>query len=212
MRLKSWTIWIECGDNNTKLFQSFPKGRKQQNTIWELKKANNETTTSFEDLARTGKEFFENLFKANQQATIAELIQISQLFPKSITEEENLELMEEISEEELKETLNSFQKHKSPGPYEWTMEFFPEACDTIGHDLLQLVEETRVNGVLHPPLNSTFLALIPKKDNLESLEDFSPISLCNITYKVVAKIIAQIFKKVLSKIISLEQFGFLKNI
>ena len=44
--------------------------------------------------------------------------------------------MEEISEEELKETLNSFQKHKSPRPYEWTMEFFLEAYDTIGHDLL----------------------------------------------------------------------------
>ena len=43
------------------------------------------------------------------------------------------------------------------------------------------------------------------------LEYLRPISLCNITYKLIAKIIVQIFKKVLSKIISHEKFGFLEN-
>ena len=65
---------MECGDDNTKLFQAFAKGRKQQNTIWELKKENNETTTNFEDLAETGKTYFENTFKENQQATSVEVI------------------------------------------------------------------------------------------------------------------------------------------
>ena len=121
LRLKRCAIWIECGDDNTKLFQAFAKGRKQQNTIWELKKANNETSTSFEYLAGTGKDFFENLFKANQQASIAEVIHLSQLFPESITKEDNLDLMEEISEEELKATPNSFQKEKIPGLDGWTV-------------------------------------------------------------------------------------------
>ena len=115
-----------------------------------------------------------------------------------------MELMEEVSEEELKATLNNFQKDKSPGPDGWTVEFFLAGYDTIGPDLLQLVEETRVNGILHLPLNSTFLALIPKRDNLEILEEYRPISLCNTTYKVVIKIIAQRFRKVLSKLISKE--------
>ena len=88
-----------------------------------------------------------------------------------------MELMEEVSEEELKETLNIFQKDKIPGPDGWKVEFFLAGYDTIGPYLLKLVEETRVNGILHLPLNSTFLALIPKKDNLESLEDYRPISL-----------------------------------
>ena len=46
LRLKRRAIWMECGDENTKFFQAFFKGRKQQNTIWELKKANNEFATS----------------------------------------------------------------------------------------------------------------------------------------------------------------------
>ena len=65
--------------------------------------------------------------------------------------------------------------------------------------------------VFFTPPNSTFLALIPKKDKLERLEDYRPISLCNITYKVVTKIISQRLKKVLSNIISKEQFKFLED-
>ena len=108
-----------------------------------------------------------------------------------------MEIMQEVSEEELKATLHSFQNEKSPGPDGWTIEFILAGYDSMGPELLLLVEETRKNGVLHPPLNSTFLTLIPKKDSPESLEDYKPISLCNITYKVVTKIIAQRFRKVL---------------
>ena len=74
-----------------------------------------------------------------------------------------MELMEEVSEEEVKTTLLSFQKDKILGPNGWTVEFFLAGYDSIGPDLVQLVEETRKNGVLHPPLNSTFLTLIPKR-------------------------------------------------
>ena len=74
LRLKSRAIWMEYRDDNTKLFQAFAKGRKQQNTVWELKKENNETTNTFEDLAEIGKNYFENIFKEDQQETIAEVI------------------------------------------------------------------------------------------------------------------------------------------
>ena len=209
LRPKSRAIWMECRDDNTKLFQSFAKGRDQNNTILELKKENNETSNTFEDLVEIGKKYFENIFKEDQQATIAEVIQISQCFPRSISEKDNLELMEEVSEEEVKATLHNFKKEKSLRPDGWTVEFLLAGYDSVGPDLLHLVEKTRKNGVLHLPLNSTFLTLIPKKESLERLEDYRPISLCNITYKVVTQIIAQRFRKVLSKIISKEQFGFL---
>jgi hypothetical protein len=49
---------------------------------------------------------------------------MAQLFPRFVDEEDNRLLMEEVSEEELKEVLHSFQKDKSPGPDGWTIEFF----------------------------------------------------------------------------------------
>ena len=35
-RLKSRAIWLACGDENTKKFHAYAKGRKAVNTIWIL--------------------------------------------------------------------------------------------------------------------------------------------------------------------------------
>jgi hypothetical protein len=83
--------------------------------------------------------------------------------------------------------------------------------DIIGKDILRVVEESRINGYIHSPLNATFIALIPKKDDPQSLEDFRPISLCNNIYKVVSKIISRRLKPFLSNSVSQEQFGFLEG-
>ena len=92
--------------------------------------------------------------------------------------------MEEVSEEELKCVLRSFQKDRSPGPDGWTIEFFLELYDLLGLDLLQVVNDTRITGRISTCFNSTFIALIPKVDNPLSLNDFRPISLCNCIYQV----------------------------
>ena len=78
-------------------------------------------------------------------------------------------------------------------------------------DLLKVVQESQRAGKVLGALNSTFLALIPKKQNPSSFEEFRPISCCNVVYKIITKIIAQRLKPILSDIITKEQFGFLFN-
>jgi hypothetical protein len=128
-----------------------------------------------------------------------------------LEEEDNKALMEEVSEDELKEVLHSFQKDKILGLDGWSMDFFVGFFDFFGKDLLKVVEESRTNGYIHLPFNETFIALIPKKDDPQSLEDFRPISLCKNIYKVIAKIISRRLKVILSKSISQEKFGFLEG-
>ena len=77
--------------------------------------------------------------------------------------------------------------------------------------LLKNIDQTRLSGFIPPSLNSTFLALIPKKDKPRTFVDFRPISLCNLLYKLIAKIIAGRLKPFLDSGISREQFGFLKD-
>jgi len=74
-------------------------------------------------------------------------------------------------------------------------------------DLLVIVKESRRPGRILVAITSTFFSLIPGKDNSESFEDFLPILLCNVLYKITACMI----KTILSKSISLEQFGFLNG-
>jgi hypothetical protein len=91
------------------------------------------------------------------------------------------------------------------------MDFFVGIYDLISQDILKVIEESRVNGFIHPPFNATFIALIPKQDAPESLDEYRPISLCNCIYKIIAKIISRRIKGILSKSISQEQFGFLEG-
>jgi hypothetical protein len=145
-RLKSIAIWLASGDENTKFFQAFAKGRRCANTIWHLRDQEGNLENSFEGMARLGKNHFQELFRAENQATIEEVVQMAQLFPRFVDEEDNRLLMEEVLEEELKEVLHSFQKDKIPGPDGWTIEFFLGLYDFLGHDMLKLVEDTISSG------------------------------------------------------------------
>jgi len=106
-RLKSRAIWLQAGDENSKFFP---------NTIWEMKKDNDEIARSFEDLASEGVNYFKNLFKAPDEVSIAEVIRAAQIFPRFIEEEDNDSLMVPISKEEVESVLKSMQRDKSPGP------------------------------------------------------------------------------------------------
>ena len=107
-RLKSRAIWLECGDDNTKFFHAYARGRKVANTIWSLQDEEGSTHVSFEDKTRCGVNHFQQLFKAPQQATIKEVIRVAQMFPRFVDEAGNMDLMKEVSEEELKKVLGNF--------------------------------------------------------------------------------------------------------
>jgi len=81
----------------------------------------------------------------------------------------------------------------------------------VGEDLLNMVEESRLQTKIHGAINSTYLALIPKRDKLESFKEFKPIALCNLTYKVIAEIIALRLKPKFYEFIFKEKFSFLPN-
>ena len=60
--------------------------------------------------------------------------------------------------------------------------------------------------------NSTFLALIPKDVKPSTFDRFRPISLCNASYKIIAKLLANRLRPLLGKLISPLQGGFVKGI
>ena len=120
-------------------------------------------------------------------------------------------LKEEVTKEELEKIVYSFQKGKSPRLDGFIIEFFQGFFDLVKEDFLKAVQESQRTGKVLGAPNSTFLALIPKKQNPSSFEEFRPISCCNVVYKIIAKIIAQRLKPILSEIITKEQFRFSFN-
>ena len=68
---------------------------------------------------------------------------MAQMFPSFVDEEGNRDLMREVTEEELKKVMGSFQKDKSPGPDGWTIDFFLDLFHILGKHLLQVIEDSR---------------------------------------------------------------------
>ena len=115
---------------------------------------------SFEDKAEAGVDFFQNIFKELEGCPIQEILEVLGFFPRMITKEMNEELTKEISEEEIRHTL---QNGKSPGPDGFTMEFYIIFYETLKKDILEVVKESQRSGKILGMLNSTFLTWIPKK-------------------------------------------------
>jgi hypothetical protein len=67
------------------------------------------------------------------------------------------------------------------------------------------------NNRLLKEQNHTFIALIPKQLGPSSVNQFRPISLCNIIYKIISKILANRFKSQLHRFISPYQSAFVPS-
>jgi hypothetical protein len=57
-------------------------------------------------------------------------------------------------------------------------------------------------------INGMFIVLIPRVQNPMSLNQFRPISLCNVVYKIISKALDNQLKRVLPDIISKEESAF----
>jgi hypothetical protein len=59
--------------------------------------------------------------------------------------------------------------------------------------------------------NTSYITLVPKKDNPETVSDYHPISLMNITLKVIAKVLADRLQMVILRIVHRNQYGFIRS-
>ncbi|GJV95444.1 putative RNA-directed DNA polymerase, eukaryota, reverse transcriptase zinc-binding domain protein [Tanacetum coccineum] len=86
-----------------------------------------------------------------------------------------------------------------------------EAWDIIAHDVIKAVKEFFVNGSLLKELNHTIIALILKVAFPLKINDYRPISCCNILFKCISKIISNRMKDSLATLISSNKSAFVQG-
>jgi len=123
----------------------------------------------------------------------------------------NDDLLKPTTLEEVKEAVFQLGALKAPGSDGLNGQFYQHAWEDIKVDLFQLVQEFFLTGILDPLLNKTYITLIPKIKNSESVSQYRPISLCNFSYKIISKVMANRLKKWLPMLIENEQSAFVEN-
>ena len=97
---------------------------------------------------------------------------------------------------------------KATGPDEMTALFYQKFWDIVKDDLTRMVNQFLFEGSLVQGLNDTNIWLIPKTTKPNEMAKFRPISLCNVSYKIISKVLCQRLKTVLPQRISETQSAF----
>ncbi|GKE35981.1 hypothetical protein Tco_1455303 [Tanacetum coccineum] len=131
------------------------------------------------------------------------------LFKTCLDEQVALNMVRTVSNQEVKDAIFSMGDVKSPGPDGYRASFFKEAWDIVGNDVTNAIREFFTNGNLLKELNHTIIALIPKVKFPSRVNDYRPISCCNVLFKCISKIIANRIKQSLKVLISPNQSAFI---
>ena len=79
---------------------------------------------------------------------------------------------ESIGLAKLKVVIHSLNADKIPRPDGLPIEFYIGFMEIMENYLLVIIKESKIKDMIHMSFNSTFIALIPKKDKAMSLDDF----------------------------------------
>eukprot|EP00253_Pinus_taeda_P015705 PITA_15705 len=208
---KSRVQWLREGERNTKFFHKEMVQHRQRNRIFSIKNQEGQRVIQHEEIEKVMVNHFKDILREPQTNRADAIAKISTEIPNVVTRDQNLALMRKITMEEVEDIVRNMKRNKAPGPDGYTVEFFQAGWKFLAAEVLEVVEEARINQRIWPGINSTLLTLIPKTNQAEQADGFRPIALCNVIYKIVASIAAQRLKLILPSIISPEKTGFVEG-
>ncbi|XP_023634308.1 uncharacterized protein LOC111829455 [Capsella rubella] len=196
---------MRVGDMNSKYFHAQTKCRRARNRIVGLFNTQDIWCSEDKDIYGIATDYFNELFSTSNPSAFEEALGGIQTL---ISEEENRSLTQAVTEKEIKDALFMMNPEKAPGPDGMTALFFQQAWGVVKEDLVFVVNSFFQDGVFDKRLNRTNICLIPKVERPTRMAEFRPISLCNVSYKVISKVLCQRLKQVLPGLISETQSAF----
>ena len=207
--LRSKAQVIEEGERNSKYFASLEKKKAESKIISRLN-IKDKIITDQKDIINEEKSYYKNLFSKKDLKHSS-----YNFFDDNIDKLDDAEQHicdGTLTEHELAIALKEMKNQKSPGSDGLTTEFYKLFWNDIKQFYFNSINYSYQNGKLTELQTQSIITLIPKpgKDN-SFLENWRPISLLNVDYKIATKAIANRVKKVLPKLIHNSQTGFMKG-
>lgn len=197
--------WVKLGNENTHFFHTMASISHRRNFIASLTGNNDEIISDHDQLVNLIWTSFKNrLGVSNYQGMAYNL--------ESILSQVDLShLDEDFSTVEIENVIKLLPNNHAPGPDGFNGLFVKRCWDIIKHDFLRLFHDFCTGNTNLRSINSSMIALIPKKDNPEKVDDFRPISLLNYSLKCITKILSTRLQSVILDLVHQNQYGFIKG-
>nr|GFC95339.1 hypothetical protein [Tanacetum cinerariifolium] len=196
LKQKAKVNWLSDGDSNTSYFHKSVKSQISRSRI-DIITDSEGVTYQNDNVANVFVSHY--LVFLGQPGTVVDL-DTTNLFCDVLDSVAANDMIREVSETEIKDAMFSMGKY--------TAAFFKDSWGIIAKYVVLAIREFFVNGKLLKELNHTIIALIPKVDSPTRVNDFRPISCCNVLFKCISKIIANRIKDCLKVLVSPNQSAF----
>lgn len=127
---------------------------------------------------------------------------LARAFP-NLDENDMTEVSQEVTLDEIHQTLKSIGGFKAPGPDGIQAIFYQKQWRVVGNDFCDLIFFVLQDPNKVGELNDTLLVLILKEDVVTNMKQFGLISLCNVSYKTITKLVARRIRWLMLKLVGL---------
>ncbi|KAK4257184.1 hypothetical protein QN277_006806 [Acacia crassicarpa] len=198
--------WLQSGDRNTRFFHASAVIKRRKFRVDAIQNDAGEWVEDQQTAKMMAHDFFLNLYSRDD--SVKDPNELCSNFPVIDTHELHM-LAKKVTAIEIKNAAFAMGAFKAPGPDGIQAHFFQSQWDIVGPIICDFIEQCFDNPSYMTSINKSRVVLIPKVDNPISLRDFRPISLCNVSFKIITKVLANRFRGVMSTIVGPEQCSFI---
>lgn len=109
----------------------------------------------------------------------------------------------------MKQAIRQMEHNKAPGPDGFPAEFFQVFWEVIKHDLMAMFRDFHKGELPLHSLNFGIITLLPKQNEARMIQQYRPICLLNVSFKVFTKVMANRVALVAQKVVRPSQSAFL---
>jgi hypothetical protein len=154
--------------------------------------------------------YYKNLFGAPEGGNFSMDETQTDDIPQVSVEENNF-LTAEYSEEEVINAIFQMEHNKAPGPDGFPTEFYQTFWDTIKDDLLDLFSCLHAGQLELFRLNFGKIVLLPKVNEAERIQQYMPICLLNVSFKIFTKLATLRLNTVADHVVRPSQTAFMQG-
>lgn len=216
--IRSRVRWLEEGEKNSKYFCNLENRSWQKKNINRVHDTHGNLITDPNKILKEIEQFYTKLYSnMDEEHGITNENDVNEtLFDKidipKLTEDEKQILENPISKQEIFDVIKSMKINKTPGfdglPIEFYVVLWPDICEM----LLKSFNFSLQMGAMSLSQRNGVITLLPKKDKDPlKIQNYRPITLLTVDYKILAKCLANRVKRFIHGLIHSDQSGFLKG-
>ncbi|KAL3675490.1 hypothetical protein R1sor_025438 [Riccia sorocarpa] len=157
--------------------------------------------------------FYQDLFHAEEdtEETLKARDEVVGLLDRGLSPEDSKRMSVMPDKKEVEEVVFSMAKYKAPGFDGLTVDVVKVCWDFVGDDCVNMVHTIWAKKRVLRSDCQSLIKLLPKSGEKKMLNNWRPISLMNLSYKIISKILAVRVRSVLPQLVDEQQSGFIRG-